>query len=68
MLARLVLSVVVAVVVTLLCMLFGSILETLRVAFAVTVGNFLVTWAPVLGVCAGVWYFFAGGGISLRRL
>lgn len=60
MLGKLVLSVVVAVVVTLGCVLVGSILTTLTVDVAVTIGNFLKVYSAVIGVLAGLWYFFAG--------
>jgi hypothetical protein len=61
MLARLVLAVVVAVVVGLACILLGTILATLKVPIAVTVGDFLAAWGWVLGVLAGLWFFFTGG-------
>ena len=61
MISKLVLAVVVAVVVTLGCMLIGAILATLGIAIAVTVGNFLSTYAAAFGVLAGLWYFFSGG-------
>lgn len=68
MLARLILAVVVAVVVTLACILVGAILVTLTVDVAVTVGDFLKHYSGVLGVLAGLWYFFAGGSSwPLRR-
>jgi hypothetical protein len=60
MIARLVLAVVVAVIVSLLCILLGHVLETLAVPVAVTVGAFLVQWGFVLGICAGIWFFFTG--------
>ncbi len=53
-----VLSVVVAVVVTLACILLGMILVTFKVAVAVTVGDFLQTYSAVLGVLAGLYYLF----------
>jgi hypothetical protein len=61
MISRIVLAVVVAVVVGLLCILLGSVLITLKVPIAVTIGGFLVTWGWVLGVLAGLWHFFRGG-------
>lgn len=61
---KLVLAVVVAVVVTLACILVGGILIALKVAIAVTIGDFLKDYSGVLGVLAGLWYFFAGGGIN----
>lgn len=61
MIQKLVLAVVVAVVVTLGCVLVGSILLSLKVAIAVTVGGFLKSYGSVLGVLAGLWFFFAGG-------
>jgi len=60
MLGRLVLAVVVGVVVTLACILVGLILVTLKVALAVTVGNFLSSYSGVFGVLAALWYFFSG--------
>lgn len=60
MLSRLILSVVVAVVVTLACTLVGAILISLGVAIAVTIGDFLKAYAGVLGVLAGLWYYFSG--------
>lgn len=65
---RLVLAVVVAVVVTLACILVGAILVALGVDIAVTIGNFLKGYAGILGVLAGLWYFFAnGGGFNFTR-
>ena len=61
MLSRLVLAVVVAVVVGLVCMLLGTVLATLKVPIAVTIGDFLATWGWVIGVLAGLWYFFGNG-------
>lgn len=58
MIRRLILSVVVAVVVTLGCYLLGAILHTLKVEIAVTIGDFLKTYGSVFGVLAGLWYFF----------
>lgn len=61
MLRKLILAVVVAVVVTLACLLLGALLQNLNVAVAVTIGNFLKNYAAVLGILAGLWHFFAGG-------
>ncbi len=55
---NLVLAVVVAVVVTLGCILLGGILESLKVSIAIVVGNFLSSYSAVLGVLAGLWWFF----------
>lgn len=61
MIARIVIAVVIAVIVGLLCVaLLGPILVGLHVPIAVTVGRFFVVWGWVLGVLAGLWYFFAG--------
>jgi hypothetical protein len=59
MLSRLVLAVVVAVVVTLGCYLVGTLLNDLTVQVAVTIGNWLTKYGSVLGILAGLWYFFA---------
>lgn len=61
MISKLVLAVVVAVVVTLGCMLLGAILASLSVAVAVSVGDFLKNYSAAIGVLAGIWYFFVGG-------
>lgn len=59
-LSRLVLSVVVAVVTTLACILIGAILVALDVEIAVTIGGFLKRYSGIFGVLAGLWYFFSG--------
>lgn len=59
-LARIVLAVVVAVLVTLGCILVGGVLSDLEVKIAVTIGNFLSKYASVFGILAGLWFFFAG--------
>ena len=60
MIGRLVLAVVVAIVVGLLCLLFGAIFDALGVPIAVTIGAFLIKWGWILGVLAGIWFFFSG--------
>jgi Na+(H+)/acetate symporter ActP len=65
---RLALAAVVGVFVYLICQLVGSLLADLRVSFAVTIGSWLVTYAGALGLLAALWYFLAGGWISLPRL
>ena len=67
MLSRLVIAVVVAVLVTLACILLGAILVTLRVDIAITVGEFLKDYAGVLGVLAGLYSFFSGGFSNIGR-
>lgn len=60
-LRKLVLAVVVGVVVTLACVLIGIVLAALRVSVAVSVGDFLQSYASVLGVLAAIWWFIRGG-------
>ena len=62
---RLVLAVVVGVIVYLVCLLVGPLVADLHASFAVTIGNWLTQYAGVLGLLAALWYFFAGGGLSL---
>jgi hypothetical protein len=67
MLRKIVLAVIVAIVVTLGCIFLGDVLGTLKVDIAVTVGDFLKQWGSVIGILAGLWYFFAGpswGGVA----
>lgn len=67
MLARIGMSVVVAVAVTLACLLLGAILVALQVAIAVTVGAFMTQYAAVIGVLAGLAWFFSGANWFPRR-
>lgn len=68
MIARVVLSVVVAVVVGIvLVALLGPILDTLKVPIATTIGNFFIAYGYVIGVLCGLWYFFSGGFDFPRR-
>lgn len=60
MLNKLVLAVVIGVMVTLACILLGGLLASLSVSVAVSIGDFLKTYAGVLGVLAALWYYFAG--------
>jgi uncharacterized membrane protein YvlD (DUF360 family) len=62
MIGRIVLALVVAILVgLLLTFLLGPILLMLSVPIAVVIGGFFVQWGWVLGILAGLWYFFAGG-------
>lgn len=61
MLSRLALAVVVAVVVTLACVLLGDILGSIGIQVAETIGSFLTRYSTTLGILAGIWYFFGHG-------
>lgn len=60
MIRRVVIAVLIAGGTTLLCMLLGLILTSLALPIAVLVGGFIATYAYVLGVLAGLWWFFTG--------
>lgn len=60
MISRLILAVVVGVLTVLVCVLVGSLLITIPVAFAVTVGTFLKDYSALLGLLAALYYFFSG--------
>jgi len=62
MIQRIIVAILVGVIVWLLCLFGGGLLATLRIEPIVFVGHFLEQWAYVIGVLAGLWYFFAGGG------
>lgn len=65
MIGRIVLAVVVAIVTgLLLSALLGPILVAMAVPIAVLVGDFFVRWGWVLGILAGLWFFFAGYGVG----
>lgn len=63
MIRKLVLAVVVGVVAILVCMLVGTLLVAINVSLAVTIGNFLKTWAGAIGILAAIWYWFSGGAL-----
>lgn len=60
MIGRIVLAVVVGAAVGLLCLLLGMLLGAVGIPFVATVGSFLSTWAWVIGILAGLWWFFSG--------
>lgn len=60
MLSTLIRAVIIAIVVTLGCVLIGAILVTIKVDIAQTIGNLKVHSAAI-GVLVGLWYFFTGG-------
>lgn len=66
MLRKLILAVVIAVIVTLACYLLGGILDSLKIQIAITIGDFLKNYGAVLGILAGLWYFFTNGTWSLK--
>jgi hypothetical protein len=60
-LSKLILAVIIAVVVGIVLVgLLGPVLVTIKVPIAVAVGNFCEDWGFVIGVLAGLWYYFAG--------
>ena len=62
---RLILAVVIGVIVAItLVGLVGPLLQDLKIDFAVTVGSFFVSWGSVLGLLAGLWFYFKGGTIG----
>jgi len=61
MITRVIQAILIAVVVGLLLILLGTILVTLKVPIAVTIGGFLEQWGWVIGVVAGLWFYFGGG-------
>ena len=66
MITRVILAVVIAVAVGIvLVALLGPVIASLDVPIAKTIGAFFKNWGFVIGVLAGLWFFFAGGGISL---
>jgi hypothetical protein len=68
MIGRLVCALVVAIVVGLaLVYLLGPILISMTLPIALIVGDFLVKWGFILGLAAGLWYFFSGQTWPLRR-
>ena len=59
--SRIILALVVAVATGIILVgLLGPILVGLNVPIAKTVGDFFVNWGWVIGVLAGLWYYFQG--------
>ena len=59
--SRLIQALVVAVLVGIvLVWLLGPVLISLAVPPAVIVGEFLVRAGWILGICAGLWFYFSG--------
>lgn len=67
MIRALVLAVIVAVAVGLGLTLLGGILADLGVPIAETIGSFLESYAFVIGVLAGLWYFFTHSDFTIGR-
>lgn len=64
MLRKLILAIVVAVVVTLGLLLLGQILVSVSndpTSLLVTIGNFFKSYGSLLGILAGLWFFFTDG-------
>lgn len=61
MIKKVILALVVAVAVGLLCIIVGRVLGLLVAPPAVAVGDFLESFAWVIGLLAGIWYFIRGG-------
>jgi hypothetical protein len=60
MIRRVILAVVVAVVVTLGCILLGMLLGAINISVAAVIGGFLTKYAAAIGILAGLWHFFRG--------
>lgn len=58
MLKRIGMAVIVAVVVTLGCLLVGALLGAIGISVAVVVGAFLTKYSAAIGILSGLWYFF----------
>lgn len=68
MIGRIVLAVVVAVAVGLVLVeLLGPLLVTLSAPIAVVVGGFFERAGWVIGVLCGLWFYFAGAGVTWFR-
>ena len=60
MLSRLIIAVVFGVLVTIVLSVIGSLMTTLGVDWATTLGNDMVHFSGILGLLAALWYGFAG--------
>lgn len=57
-------AVLVAIVVGIACLFLGTILVDAlgKVPIAHTIGGLLLAWGWILGILAGLWWFFFGQG------
>jgi hypothetical protein len=67
MLTRIVLAIIVAAAVGLGCIFLGMLLASLGIPITDAVAAFLTTWGWVIGVLAGLWFFFSGGSFPSIR-
>lgn len=58
MIRKVILAVIVAVAVTLACILVGTLLQAIHIEVATTVGNFIEKYSAAIGILAGLWYYF----------
>jgi len=61
MLRNIIVATIVAVVAYLICVFVGGLFVAMNVPIAETVGEFLVRFATVIAVLAGLWRFFGAG-------
>jgi hypothetical protein len=52
-------AVIIAIVVTIVLFVLGTVLDQIKVEIATTIGKLLIGWLGVaIGILAGLWYFF----------
>lgn len=61
MISRVILSIIVGVVTTLVLIFVGSLLATMGIAWVAAAGTFLTTYGALLGLLSALWAFFNGG-------
>lgn len=67
MLMRLLAAVVVAVFAYLICLFVGGVLlQAVPLGVVQATGAFLETWAELIGIGFGIWYFVSGGNFFAR--
>lgn len=59
MVRKIILALVIAVAVGLLCSFLGAILLTTNSALLAAVGAFLKSYSELLGLLAGLWFYFS---------
>lgn len=59
MIAKLIKSACVLVAVTLGCMLLSALLKDIDITAIALIAVFLGTWAGVIGLISGLWYYFS---------
>jgi hypothetical protein len=61
MIRKAILAIIVGIAVALASVLFGTLLIATKVDWVIGIGNFFQSYAALIGLLAGAWWFLTGG-------